>query len=478
MPRINLLLNEKSGRFHYIWIKDINRLLYQESRHCYSRKDLLKAHQVDCKGIGQTAVRVEMAEDGRKKAHLPKLPQATPSPLHHPRRLRGPDDKNRGGWAEPWEEQPAKYGASRGLQLLLQHCLVRRPHWTGWVPGARCSQAFPEEHVEAGGKIQKRLSSPATMRMTREDWAARRSAKICHVCNKELFRDSFRDHCHISGRYRSAAHNECNFKLRLYPREQPYRWSSTICGVTTRISPCRRCRGRPPRKRKAASIKYISYSIGQLPFIDSVQFLFQPLDRMVVANTREASKITYLYEPDAERLQLLRRKGVYPYEYMDSLSRFAETGLPSKVAVCRRLSGEKISDEDYAQAQKVSATFRCRTLGHLQRPLLSDGCPPAEQRFGSLQRDLLGAVRPGLQHGSRPIKRRVSSWRRGGPYPRREAGPQSPRKRPLCVPLQESAAISLSRDAPDYGSCCPTVQTEPWLSPTAGLTLSTWNRPP
>ena len=36
----------------------------------------------------------------------------------------------------------------------------------------------------------------------------------CYVCEDELGDDKVRDHCHFSGRYRGAAHNECNLKLR------------------------------------------------------------------------------------------------------------------------------------------------------------------------------------------------------------------------------------------------------------------------
>ena len=79
MPRRNLLLIEKAGKFHYTGIKDLNRLLYNRSKHkerkhfCerflhgYTRKDLLEAHKPECRGIGQTAVRVEIPEEGKNK---------------------------------------------------------------------------------------------------------------------------------------------------------------------------------------------------------------------------------------------------------------------------------------------------------------------------------------------------------------------------------------------------------------------------
>ena len=63
-----------------------------------------------------------------------------------------------------------------------------------------------------------------------------------------------------------------------------------------------------------------------------------------------------------DKLELLTRKGVYPYEYMNSLERLKETQLPPKEAFYSRLNDEGISDEDYAHAQKVWETFEMKNL--------------------------------------------------------------------------------------------------------------------
>ena len=45
-----------------------------------------------------------------------------------------------------------------------------------------------------------------------------KAAKKCHICHKE-FNDpqnkKVRDHCHLPGLYRGAAHNNCNLKYRI-----------------------------------------------------------------------------------------------------------------------------------------------------------------------------------------------------------------------------------------------------------------------
>ena len=57
------------------------------------------------------------------------------------------------------------------------------------------------------------------------------------------------------------------------------------------------------------------------------------------------------------------RKGVYPYEYMDSWEKFNETSIPPKEAYYSKLNEEDISDSDYAHAQKVWDVFEIKNQG-------------------------------------------------------------------------------------------------------------------
>ena len=64
---------------------------------------------------------------------------------------------------------------------------------------------------------------------------------------------------------------------------------------------------------------------------------------------------------DLNKFVLLLRKGVFPYEDMDSWENFDETTLPPKEAFYSNL--ENISNEDYAQAQKVWEVFEWKSCG-------------------------------------------------------------------------------------------------------------------
>ena len=57
------------------------------------------------------------------------------------------------------------------------------------------------------------------------------------------------------------------------------------------------------------------------------------------------------------------RKGVSPYEYMDSWNRFNETSLPDKKGFYSRLNIESIIDIDYTHATRVFKEFKMNNLG-------------------------------------------------------------------------------------------------------------------
>ena len=77
--------------------------------------------------------------------------------------------------------------------------------------------------------------------------------------------------------------------------------------------------------------RYLSISVGRLKFLDSFQFTPQSLD--VLSKTLEDDEFKYLSEACiVDSFELIRRKGVYPYDYMDSFDQFEETELPPQDA--------------------------------------------------------------------------------------------------------------------------------------------------
>ena len=90
----------------------------------------------------------------------------------------------------------------------------------------------------------------------------------------------------------------------------------------------------------------------QIRFIDNFKFMATSLDKLVDNLPKDAFNNVKRYYAD-DKLSLLTRKGLYPYEYMNSSEKLKETQLPPKEAFYSRLNDESISDENYAHAKKV-----------------------------------------------------------------------------------------------------------------------------
>jgi hypothetical protein len=77
--------------------------------------------------------------------------------------------------------------------------------------------------------------------------------------------------------------------------------------------------------------KYISFSIDKLDFIDSLQFMNASLERLVSNLSKSGVDMfpTLQKHTESDKLPLLLRKGVYPYDYMDSFEKFDEETLVS-----------------------------------------------------------------------------------------------------------------------------------------------------
>ena len=68
--------------------------------------------------------------------------------------------------------------------------------------------------------------------------------------------------------------------------------------------------------------KYITFTVGQLKFIDSFKFMASSLEKLVSSTDKSNFKITK--REFGSKTDLILRKGVYPYEYIDSYDRFTE----------------------------------------------------------------------------------------------------------------------------------------------------------
>ena len=90
--------------------------------------------------------------------------------------------------------------------------------------------------------------------------------------------------------------------------------------------------------------KYRTFFLNKnLVFIDSMQFMNSSLDKLVKNLSDDDFK--YLTEEfGSKNLELLKQKGTYPYEYMDSSKRYSEEKLPDKECFYRSTKNGRAGD--------------------------------------------------------------------------------------------------------------------------------------
>ena len=101
----------------------------------------------------------------------------------------------------------------------------------------------------------------------------------------------------------------------------------------------------------------------ELRFIDSFKFMSSSLDSLAKNLVRGGKKLFGFEDYSELQYGLLTRKGVYPYEYINSWDRFEETQLPPISAFYSNLNTSSISEEDYQHAQRVWKEFGIHNLG-------------------------------------------------------------------------------------------------------------------
>jgi len=97
----------------------------------------------------------------------------------------------------------------------------------------------------------------------------------------------------------------------------------------------------------------------EIRFIDSFRILQSGLEKLV--NNLEQEQFTHLNKTfDEEACELLRRKGVFPYDWFNSVSKFNVTQLPPKEAFYSKLNDSDISPEEFEHAQTVWDRFKMK----------------------------------------------------------------------------------------------------------------------
>ena len=145
-------------------------------------------------------------------------------------------------------------------------------------------------------------------------------SEICWICGKLIDDNKVRNDCHITGKYRGAAHWSCNINLKTSKKlpvifhnlrgydshlifKELSKFNCNIDVIPNGLG------------------KYMSFILNKnIVFIDSIMFMNSSVDKLV----KNLNNFKYLssnfkeeYKAFPKQIELVKQKGIYPYEYME-----------------------------------------------------------------------------------------------------------------------------------------------------------------
>ena len=199
--------------------------------------------------------------------------------------------------------------------------------------------------------------------MTPEEEEIFQNTCSCSICGNlfDLIDEKVRDHCHITGKFRGAAHFSCNANFKI-SKKVPVIFHNLkgydghlimkeLSGFDVKINVI-----------LCGLEKYMAFINRWLVFVDSMQFMNSSLDKLVGNLNDNDFKCLSKEFSDNKQLKLVKCKGVYPYEWVDSFNKFKWNSLPDK-CFYSGLKGNEITDDKYDRACSVWNMFSMKTFG-------------------------------------------------------------------------------------------------------------------
>ena len=375
---VTLLLFED----HYCVVKNMSRLTSRQLTddnaaffcdYCsftHRKKDAVLRHQELCTGEVLEPVRV-MPKEGsvvKFKNYERTVEQPFVVYADFESRLRPTCEKKGSSTTQFHEHTPIGYAYQ--LVSRVDPADNKLVQYTATTEDEDVALHFIRSLQQTTTELHEKCGVSKPMEISAEQQTEFDGATKCCVCGDPFedredanrrTRDKVRDHCHFTGKYRGAAHNKCNLRLARSKRIPILFHNFTNYDNHLFVKALGKIEGdihviaRNDEKHISVTKDVpLGNEKWQLRFSDTMSFVLGSLSTHV-DNLRnvgfEKFKISRAHFQDDEKFKSVVRKGVFPYEWLTSVSSLAETKLPGKSAFFSHLNLAGISDEDYDHAK-------------------------------------------------------------------------------------------------------------------------------
>ena len=394
---MELLLITENENKHYVLIKDFNKFMHNQTKHdgrkhfcmyclqCFSSERVLNNHIDNCIQMnGTQAIKMPDKDNNILKFNNFHKQQPVPFVIYADfeaitEKFQGCQPNNDKSYTEAYQKHidcgsAYKVVCCYDKKYSKDICIYR---------GENAVYKFMEKMLEeveyCKNVVKNEFNKP--LKMTDDDELCFKLEEKCHICNKKYTDKDIRvrDHCHITGKYRGSAHQECNLKLRIEPekikipvifhnlRGYDSHFIMQEIGAIVKKHTYKNTKGLETHMSINAipnnMEKYMAFMLGNhLTFIDSFQFMSSSMDKLV-SNLPKNDLIYTSQVFKGKILNLMSQKGVYPYDFMDRFEKFDQTELPTKDQFYSILNDQHITDDEYDHAKKVWKAFKIKTMG-------------------------------------------------------------------------------------------------------------------
>ena len=377
---VSLLLFEKDGESHYCLIRNVDRMLSSQTKHngkrlhcsyCFhgfGTEKLLNNHREYCQKHGYQVVMYPGPEEQEMKftqvGKMLRVPFVIYADFECILERTGEDGKIN-------SHKPCGYS-----YLVVSDDENYQPEIVTYSD-ENVLEHFFESILSETTKLMEKIRTNKTMIFNDEDKRKYEKSTVCHICEKTILKNEehipkkdrlgskVRDHCHLTGKFRGAAHSKCNLAYRV-PHFIPV-FFHNLEGYDSHL--LMQKLGKYVQHKitciAKSMEKYISFNMGRIRFLDSCNFMSESLGNLVNNLATDGDKYFHHMKrhfPNEVERNLLIRKGVYPYEWMDNMNKMNYTNLPLQENFYSTLTMQHITDEDYKHAQNVWNTFGMSTM--------------------------------------------------------------------------------------------------------------------
>ena len=330
---MDLLLIIDENKSHYVYIKDFDRFMFHKTKNknkkyfcksclqCFSCKNVLTKHKEVCLSInGAQSVRLEKGTIEFKNYFKQIL---VPFKFYADFECILKSVESYEGFCSKKYQDHVFCSFAYKLACVDDRFSKLIVVYRGENADYKFIEASFTEYKYCKKVMKKHFNK--NLIITAEEDKQFQSSNTYWICEKLIEDDDekVRDHCHITGKFRGAAHWSCNINLQL-TKKVPVIFhnlrgydSHLIFNELNKFDV--KIEVIPNRLEK-----YMTFFLNKnLVFIDSMQFMNFSLEKL--ARNLANNDLKYLIEEFGfKNLELLKQKDVYHYEYMESLKRFSE----------------------------------------------------------------------------------------------------------------------------------------------------------